>query len=368
MKRQHINNLTPAHLIHPGSVLKKELTQKGIRQREFAGEIGIAPSQLNEIIKGKRSISAETSLLIEASLGIKAIIWLNLQSKYDINSIKKDKEFQKRTEIVKEWKTIKGLIPYSFLKKEKLIVGNQDEDLKTILEMYDVKTIKELEDTVSNVEASRFKKSSVRQVNNKNLTGWVKYVEYQARNRKVKSFQIDKMESLLKELREIFFKTDILNKIDKVMSKYGIIFIVQQKLDKVPVDGIASWSGNNPIIAVSLRYKRLDNLAFTIFHEVAHVFLHLVHDDEKKPFIDDIEARGTEKEKEEVEANSFAQDNLIPKAAWETFMSQNFIFSSETIKKFARQVGIHPAIALGRLKREHNEYYRRRFSIPNEIV
>lgn len=368
MERQNINDLSPAHLIHPGLVLKKELVERGLRQREFAGDIGIAPTQLNEIIKGKRGISVETALLMETSLGVKAITWLNLQSNYDINLVKKDKDFQKRTEIVKEWKVIKGLIPYSFLKKEKLIIDNKEKDIKTVLNIYNVKTTKELEDIFNNPEVSRFRKSPVRKVNRVNLTGWVKFVEYQARNKKVKPFRVDKREELINELREIFLKTNILSEVEKVMAKYGIIFIVQKKLDKVPVDGIASWSGNNPVIAVSLRYKRLDNLAFTIFHEVAHVFLHLINDDEKKPFIDDIEASGNPEEQEEVEANQFAADHLIPKEEWERFMSQTFNFSNDTIKRFSSKIGIHPAIALGRLKREHNEYYRRRFSISNEII
>lgn len=366
MDRQNINNLTPAKAIHPGSILKKELSSRGVKQRDFAGEIGIAPTQLNEILNGKRGVSAELSLLLEASLDIEAIVWLNLQSRFEINTARKNKKTNQKTAVIKDWKIIKDLIPYSFFKKEKIIQGDHVKDLKTIYNIYDVNTISELESQVELAQSSRFRKSSKRQVNGVNLTGWVTYVKYKASHRKAKRFSFDKKDQLVKELRQTLFEENLLSKVDKLLAKYGIIFIHQKKLDKVPVDGMAFWSKNNPAIAVSLRYKRLDNLAFTLFHEIGHIFLHL-ESEKTKPFIDDIEAIGSHQEKEEIEANTFAENHLIPEIEWNSFMTETYEFTSENIMEFSDQIGIHPAVTLGRLKKEHNEYYRKRFAIPNEI-
>ena len=86
------DELQPSEPIHPGEMLKDELQARGISQRKFAEIIGCSYSFLNEIIKGKRSISTETALKIEAATGIKAYIWLRLQSAYNMQAAKADKK------------------------------------------------------------------------------------------------------------------------------------------------------------------------------------------------------------------------------------------------------------------------------------
>jgi HTH-type transcriptional regulator/antitoxin HigA len=63
----------PFKATHPGSILKDELDYRGISQKEFAQDIGMQKTMLNEIIKGKRAITAEIALSLEKSLEIKEI-------------------------------------------------------------------------------------------------------------------------------------------------------------------------------------------------------------------------------------------------------------------------------------------------------
>ena len=53
------NNLTPSEPIHPGEILKDEIEYRGISQRKLAAQMGISPTLLNEILNGKRAVSAE---------------------------------------------------------------------------------------------------------------------------------------------------------------------------------------------------------------------------------------------------------------------------------------------------------------------
>lgn len=91
-----INELTPAVAIHPGELLLDELKALGITQVDFAKKIGMEKSQLNEVIKGKRSINAELAVMIEGVLGISDQYWMNLQSTYEIDLIKVDQRHQSR--------------------------------------------------------------------------------------------------------------------------------------------------------------------------------------------------------------------------------------------------------------------------------
>ena len=66
------NNLKPFQPTHPGEVLKDELEYRGISQRGLAKEIGISYSAFNEMLNGKRSLSPELAMMMEAALGVDA--------------------------------------------------------------------------------------------------------------------------------------------------------------------------------------------------------------------------------------------------------------------------------------------------------
>jgi addiction module HigA family antidote len=71
--------------LHPGEVLAQELEARGLKKSAFAMKIGVYPSHFNDLLKGKRDISARIALRIEQELGIAAEFWLGLQMDYDLH-------------------------------------------------------------------------------------------------------------------------------------------------------------------------------------------------------------------------------------------------------------------------------------------
>jgi addiction module HigA family antidote len=70
--------------IHPGEVLREDfLTSLGLSEYRLAHDIGVPPRRINEIVKGKRSITADTALRLARYFQWPAEVWLNLQSYYD---------------------------------------------------------------------------------------------------------------------------------------------------------------------------------------------------------------------------------------------------------------------------------------------
>ncbi len=90
------NNLTPSQPIHPGEMIKDEIEYRGISQKDLAAEIGIPASVLNAVLNGKRAVTTEYALLLEAALGIDADIWLRLQADYNKQVAKSDPSFMAR--------------------------------------------------------------------------------------------------------------------------------------------------------------------------------------------------------------------------------------------------------------------------------
>jgi HTH-type transcriptional regulator/antitoxin HigA len=357
--------------LHPGVILKSELESRGIKQKDFAGEIQVSSSQFNEILKGKRNISADFAILLEAALNIKALFWLNLQAKYDLETsrLKTANPIAARLE---RWSKIRDLIPYSFFKKQGVLTGDIVKDEKRIQEIYRVSKVDELPVRIAALESSeRYRKTETRIVNKVNLTGWLNLVDYHAREQNdLCPFSVRKRNELIPKLRKAFSEPDVIENSKKLLNEAGIKFVIQDKPEQTPVDGVAFWCDKHPAIGLTRRYNRLDNFAFTLFHELGHVYLHTpkIKGDLSIDLIDNLDDYSyNSKREEEIEANEFASNNLIPEEAWERFTREHYGFSDSAIEEFADEIEIHPAIVVGRLRFENPILYRRRFRISNEI-
>jgi antitoxin HigA-1 len=76
----------PKNPIHPGEFLLEEfLKPSGITQVAFAKKLGWTKTRLNELIRSKRRITAESALDLAAALGTSAKLWMNLQATYDLD-------------------------------------------------------------------------------------------------------------------------------------------------------------------------------------------------------------------------------------------------------------------------------------------
>ncbi|MBP8919348.1 MAG: HigA family addiction module antidote protein [Micropruina sp.] len=71
--------------IHPGEVLMEDFIEGfGITQNKLAVSIGVPPRRINEIVHGKRAITADTALRLGRYFGVEAQFWLNLQTRYEL--------------------------------------------------------------------------------------------------------------------------------------------------------------------------------------------------------------------------------------------------------------------------------------------
>ena len=81
----NIEKAIPSKAIHPGEELCEELKSRGISQKKFSDLTKILPSQLNEIIKGKRGINAELAIIIGTALNMDPILWAKSQMFYAVS-------------------------------------------------------------------------------------------------------------------------------------------------------------------------------------------------------------------------------------------------------------------------------------------
>jgi HTH-type transcriptional regulator/antitoxin HigA len=135
----------------------------------------------------------------------------------------------------------------------------------------------------------------------------------------------------------------------------GVAMIIEEHLSGTHLDGAALWHPDGfPVVALTLRYDRLDNFWFTLFHEIGHVIKHLgLH---PEGCVDTDIDSGSQKEIER-EADHFALSVFISEETWDRLGSLNY---AEDIRAAAKKLAIHPAIIAGRLRREAGDYRKHR--------
>jgi len=141
------------------------------------------------------------------------------------------------------------------------------------------------------------------------------------------------------------------------LAKSGIHLVIEAHLPKTYLDGAAlRMPDGQPLVALTLRYDRLDNFWFTLAHELAHVALHL--DGEPEVFFDDLEARDTSQW--ETDADRLASESLIPAARWQA-AHLGPRSTPDQVEALARELKISPAIPAGRIRheaRDHRVFWR----------
>ncbi|SCU73991.1 conserved hypothetical protein [Cupriavidus necator] len=158
--------------------------------------------------------------------------------------------------------------------------------------------------------------------------------------------------SWLKELPKLSTQADGPLRAKEFLLHHGIVLLAERNVPGMKVDGAAFLVEDIPVIGLTLRRDALDNFWFTLLHEVAHVVLHY-RTGLAAGFFDDIETR--EIDALEAEADRFAGSLLIPQDIWLRSPAR-IAKAADTIERFAKQLGISPAVVFGRIRMERQNY------------
>ena len=158
--------------------------------------------------------------------------------------------------------------------------------------------------------------------------------------------------SILADLPKRFHNPEHLKRIGPYLAPYGIVFLWEASIPSLKLDGaVFSLSSGQIVIALSLRYARLDHFWFTLMHELAHVVLHSEYLHEQ--ILDDFDA--ISESLIEQQADRLASDSLIPRNEWRS-CSARYTNSVADIISFAERLGIPSQCVAGRLQRELGRY------------
>lgn len=374
----HESDIKPECLSpHPGTVLLGELSEHDMSQRELAIAIGKTPAVINGIVKGDRDINSEIALLLEVALpgSLKAEDWMRMQCAYDLDKMRRQSEVKKRRSDITTWGVLKSLLKLSTVKKRLDFTDDIGKNIAMVFDALGVSTLEEFRRKASGLQLQEcFKKSDKVTTDPVNLMTWLVIVRHKSNSQKLEvPFHRESIRQLKNKLNQIIFEnSDTYVRIEKLCNQYGIKFIKESKLQKVPVDGYSFWMGENPTIVMTGRMDRIDNFAFTLMHELGHIELHLTQDC-SDDFVDVEPGRSAHsKDERESQANSYATESIWQgEDLYDVFGNiQNPFGAASILKSVAHRRRMNPGVVVGQYRhfcKEH-QLVKNPYAICHELI
>jgi len=334
----------------PGERLLEVLDELQISQAELCARMGRSRKLINEIIKGKAGIAPETALQLEYALGQPASFWNGLETDYQ-DSVIRDRY---STTLAKQLAWLQELPVQAMIDAKWLDERETDlEQAQELLAWFGVATPEQWRELYETPQAG-IRRSPAEASDPGALAAWLRAGEKQAYEMETPPYD---RKTFLKSLRKIrgltrFVRDDWQDEVMKLSIRSGVAVAFARELPGLRVAGASRWlSPRKALIQLSMLHRTLADAWFAFFHEAAHILLHgrkLVFVEgvvEGKPSRDDV--------LEEIEADQFAANFLIPKGAIEKLAPacENETLNEKAIRLFARKQRISAGIVVIRLQR-----------------
>lgn len=334
----------PAEVFPPGDFIKEEMEERGWTQQDLAKILSKPLPTVNEIINGKKAILIDTARRLAAAFGTSAQFWMNLETSFRLFGVSESPEVEgvRRRAKLYEASPIREMEKRGWIKKTQ-DCSELDEELRRF---YGTDSL----DEVPNLAAAA--RASVRG-EDAALTpaqwAWCVRARQVAGSVDAGPFAQGCLDDLVTELQSLSRDVEEIRHVSKVLASAGIRLVVVKHLTKTRMDGAALWDERRmPVIALSLRFGRLDHFWFTLLHELAHIY----YKDGVRADVELFEAGSTEViEHAEDRANKQAAAWLVDQEKLESFILRTApLYTPQRIRNFSRRINVHPSIVLGQLK------------------
>lgn len=334
-----MNDRIPAEVFPPGEFLKEELESRGWSQVELAEILSRPPRVVNEIIAGKRAITPETAKGFSAAFGQSAQYWMNLETSYQLSKAKiEERDVRERAKLYTKF-------PVKEMIKRGWVEGSENLDvlIQRFTDFFKIQSLDALPTFAHAARKTTYTEKSILQL------AWLNRAEQIAQAIQVEKFSPKALENAIPQLRACMEFPEEIRNVSQILAKAGVRFVIVEYLPGMKMDGACFWlnKGSAPVIALSLRFDRIDNFWFNLFHEIDHV---LHGEGKEEPIVEAITQGEEDLSPIEQRANRAASNYCVPDSEMTDFVNRlQPMFSKAAIVGFARRIHVHPGIIAGQL-------------------
>lgn len=344
----NIMNYRDIMAFHPGYYVAEIIEDMGVTQAEFAVRMGTTSKTLSQLVNGQANISNDLAQKLSTMLGTSIEFWLNLQTAFDekVIEINKEKATDEQAEIV-------AVIDYSYFVKlanlpSARTVREKIDNLCSYFRIADLRILRQNDFLVN----FRTGIATVEDKNIINSRAWLQTALNVAAGIETEPFHADKLKAYIPEIRAMTLQDPevFLPRLREIFSDCGVAFVLLPYLKNSGINGAVKWINQDRVVlAMNDRRLNADTFWFSLFHEIKHV----LQQKTKTVFVSSSKQEMKEMdEKLEEEADTFAQNTLIPMRDYRQFAPSKYTSDAEIIA-FAKKIGIHPGVVAGRLQHDH---------------
>lgn len=333
----------PTTVSAPGETLSDLLGERGLSQAELAERMGRPTKTVNEIVKGKATVTRETALQLERVLGVPAEFWLTREARYQEWLVRQeDLERMKGAAGWLKELPLRDMIRFGWLAR----CDGKAEQVGDCLRFFGVASVEAWRDRYERPLAA-FRASRKVAWSKGAVAAWLRQGEIKAAAVPCRPYDASQFREVLPSLRALTREKDpgrFIPILEEACANCGVAVCFVQTPKGCPASGATRWlSPWKAVLQLSLRYKTNDHLWFTFFHEASHIVRH----GKKMLFLENAEGLDDNLERE---ADRCARDLLIPPRA--AIRLPQLGWDKAAVVAFADEVGVAPGVVVGRMQRE----------------
>lgn len=342
----NIVNYADVMAFHPGYYIAEIIEEMGVTQAEFATRLGTTAKNLSTLINGQNNLSKDIARKLASMLGMSVEFWLNLQSAYE----EKLAEIEHLKEL-DEQETTMAMIDYSYFVR---VAGlptakTAREKIQNLCKYFVISDLRILR-SPDFLASFRSGITSSSEKNAVNARAWLQTALNFSKHITTAPFNAEMLKAALPQIRGMTKQNPatFLPKLRQTFAECGVAFVLLPHLKNSGINGAVKWvTPEHAVLAMNDRRLYADTFWFSLFHEIKHV----LQQKTKTVFLSsDVEQAKEINAKLETEADSFAQNYLIPQKEYESFSAEHI--TETRITEFANEIGIHPGIVVGRLQHD----------------
>jgi HTH-type transcriptional regulator / antitoxin HigA len=335
-------NRVPAEVFPPGEFIREELEARGWTQGDLAQIMDRPLRLINELIAGKKQITPETARGLSKAFGDgDPLYWMNLDAAYRLRQLEPDED-----ESVDRRAKLYSLFPVRELMKRKWIEPSKNLDVieHRVCRFFRIKNLDEQPVFAHAAKAVQYDERTALQ------WAWLYRAKELAEGTHSAPYSEGKLRDVLAKLRSLLMAPEEIRQVPHILAEAGVRLVIVEFLPGAKIDGAAFWLNDIPVIALSIRFDRVDNFWFVLRHEIEHV----LNRDELVTIDIELVERLQRKETlppEEVRANVAAAEFLVPRSELDGFITRvRPLYSEQRILLFAKRIGVHPGLVIGQLQ------------------
>jgi HTH-type transcriptional regulator/antitoxin HigA len=326
----------------PGEAIRDQMQARGWTQRDLAEILGRPLPAVSEILRGKRSLTPEMAVVLASAFGNDPEYWLRLEVAYRLGQIEKRNDDVARRAKLFEIAPVKDMERRGWIKKTETT-----EELEVELRrFYGVESLDQ-----GPIITASFRKTARDEPMSAEQRAWCYRAKQLAQTVSAATYSDQAFDKGVKKLRRLVGWPEEAKEVSRILREMGIRFVVVEHLPRTKIDGVAFWlSKDSPVIALSIRFDRIDSFWHTLGHELSHI----KHRDEPAVDTDIVgETRPLPPEQSAVErrADDEAAEMWIDADELKSFIFRvGPLYSRSRINQFANRLVVHPGIIVGQLQ------------------